>query len=146
MTLVDLIQQCTHINNQLNNAHISLINPDGTPFEIESLEVASNEDLSVSHIIVHNSASLRPGTYAIPEDCTFKYANRQIIIVPKKTKDTSILRCATCKHIRIGRKCCKDQFWDTQYCLLKPKTIGGKTEYFYHVSPSTKACDQYEEA
>lgn len=89
---------------------------------------------------------LQPGTYAIPEDCTFKYANRQIIVVPKKTKDTSVRRCATCAHIRTGKKCCKDQFWDTQYCVLKPKTIGGKTEYFYHVSPSTKACAQYEEA
>ena len=89
---------------------------------------------------------LQPGTYAIPENCTFKYANRQIIVVPKKIKDTSVRRCGTCAYIRTGKKCCKDQFWDTQYCVLKPKTIGGKTEYFYHVSPSTKACDQYEEA
>ena len=81
---------------------------------------------------------LQPGTYAIPEDCTFKYANRQIIVVPKKTKDTSIRRCGTCAHIRTGKKCCKDQFWDTQYCVLKPKTIGGKTEYFYHVTNTKK--------
>ena len=48
------------------------------------------------------STKLQPGTYAIPEDCTFKYANRQIIVVPKKAKDTSILRCGTCKHICTG--------------------------------------------
>ena len=89
---------------------------------------------------------LQPGTYVIPENCTFKYANRQIIVVPKKTKDTSILRCGTCKHMLTGKKCCKNQVWDTQYCELRPKTIGGKTEYFYHVCPSTKACDKYEEA
>jgi hypothetical protein len=89
---------------------------------------------------------LQPGTYAIPEDCTFKYANRKIMVVPKKTKDTSILRCGTCKYLKTGNKCCKDQYWTTQYCELKPKTIGGKAEYFYHVSPSTKACDKYEEA
>ena len=89
---------------------------------------------------------LQPGTYAIPENCTFKYANRQIIVVPKKTKDASVLRCGTCKHMLTGKKCCKDQVWDTQYCELKPKTIGDKTGYFYHVSPSTKACDKYEEA
>lgn len=89
---------------------------------------------------------LQPGTYVIPEDCTFKYANRQIIVVPKKVKDTSVLRCGTCKYIKTGNKCCKGQYWETQYCELKPKTIGGKAEYFYHVSPSTKACDKYEEA
>ena len=87
---------------------------------------------------------LQPGTYAIPENCTFKYANRQIIVVPKKAKDTSILRCATCVHMLTGKKCTQNQFWDTEYCELKPKTIGGKTEYFYHVSPSAKACDQHE--
>lgn len=89
---------------------------------------------------------LQPGTYAIPEDCTFKYANRQIIVVPKKVKDTSVLRCGTCKYLKTGNKCCKDQYWTTQYCELKPKTIGDKAEYFYHVSPSAKACDKYEEA
>ena len=89
---------------------------------------------------------LQPGTYAIPEDCTFKYANRQIIVVPKKVKDTSVLRCGTCKYIKTGNKCCKGQYWETQYCELKPKTIGGKAEYFYHVSPSAKACGKYEEA
>ena len=89
---------------------------------------------------------LQPGTYAIPEDCTFKYANRQIIVVPKKVKDTSVRRCGTCKRICIGKKCIRNQSYDTEYCELKPKTIGGKTGYFYHVSPSTKACDLYEEA
>ncbi len=89
---------------------------------------------------------LQPGTYTIPEDCTFKYANRQIIVVPKKIKDTSVLRCGTCKYLKTGNKCCKSQYWTTQYCELKPKTIGGKTEYFYHVSPSAKACCKYEEA
>lgn len=88
---------------------------------------------------------LQPGTYAIPENCTFKYANRQIIVVPKKAKDTSVLRCATCKHMLTGTKCMLNQNWETQYCELKPKTIGGKTGYFYHVSPSTKACNQHEE-
>lgn len=89
---------------------------------------------------------LKPGTYAIPENCTFKYSNRQIIVVPKKIKDTNILRCGTCKYIKTGNKCLKDQYWETQYCELKPKTIGGKTEYFYHVSPSAKACEKYEKA
>lgn len=89
---------------------------------------------------------LQPGTYAIPEDCTFKYANRQIIVVPKKTKDTSVLRCATCKYMLTGKACMQNQFWDSTYCELRPKTIGGKTGYFYHVSPSTKACDQHEKA
>ena len=89
---------------------------------------------------------LQPGTYSIPEDCTFKYANRQIIVVPKKIKDTSVLRCGTCKYLKTGKKCCKNQFLDTQYCELKPKTISGKAEYFYHASPSAKACSKYEEA
>lgn len=89
-------------------------------------------------------AELKPGTYAIPEDCTFKYANRQIIVVPKKVKDTSVIRCATCKHIHTGMKCVQNQHWETEYCDRKPKTIGGKSDYFYHVSPSAKACEDYE--
>ena len=146
MTLTELIEQCARIEEQVTSTNIPLVNFDGAPFEISGFNVIVGDDGKVSHIAVGNSEGLQPGTYAIPENCTFKYANRKIIIVPKKIKDAGILRCGTCKHIKTGNKCCKSQYWDTQYCELRPKTIGGKTEYFYHVSPSTKACDKYEEA
>ena len=145
MTLAELIQKCSQAQGQIASATVPLVNTDGTPFEVDNLEIVT-EDGRISHIVVHGPVGLQPGTYAIPENCTFKYVNRQIVVVPKKTKDTSILRCATCKHIQTGRKCTTNQFWETQYCDLKPKTISGKAEYFYHVSPSTKACDKYEEA
>ena len=145
MTLAELIEQCMQTNSHLSSAHVPLVNADGSPFEVTALNIIVGED-GVQRIAVVGPDGLQPGTYAIPESCTFRYANRKIMVVPKKTKDTSILRCGTCKYIKTGNKCCKDQFWETQYCELKPKTIGGKTEYFYHVSPSTKACDKYEEA
>ena len=145
MTLAELIEQCMQTNSHLSSAHVPLVNADGSPFEVESLSIVTREDGTL-YVAVRGPKSLQPGTYAIPESCTFRYANRKIMVVPKKTKDTSILRCGTCKYIKTGNKCCKDQYWETQYCELKPKTIGGKTEYFYHVSPSTKACDKYEEA
>ena len=143
MTLAELIKKCEHVNGQVTSAHIPLVNADGSPFEVTSMSIVTEEG-AVTKVAVHGPESLQPGSYAIPENCTFKYLNRKIVVIPKKTKDTSVLRCGTCKHIHTGNKCCKDQFWETQYCDLKPKTIGGKTEYFYHVSPSTKACDKYE--
>ena len=144
MTLAELIKKCEHVNGQVTSAHVPLVNADGSPFEVTGMSIVTEEG-AVTKVVVHGPESLQPGSYSIPENCTFKYLNRKIVVVPKKTKDTSVLRCGTCKHIQTGRKCCKEQYWDTQYCDLKPKTIGGKTEYFYHVSPSTKACDKYEE-
>ena len=145
MTLAELIKQCIRVEEQVTSADIPLVKADGSSFEVENFSIVTRED-GARYVTVHGPESLRPGTYVIPENCTFRYANRRIMVASKKTKDTSVLRCGTCKHMLTGKKCVQNQFYDTEYCDLKPKTIGGKTEYFYHVSPSAKACDKYEEA
>ena len=68
------------------------------------------------------------------------------LVKPKKRSiDTPILlKCRDCKHLKMGRMSLKNQWWDSLYCEMKPKTIAGETKYFYAEKPSTIACDKFE--
>lgn len=86
---------------------------------------------------------LQEGIYEIPDNCTALYRKRKVI-VKQKWQRPEVLTCRLCKHQKLGRKCMRQQFWDSFYCELSPKTIGGENKYFYNANSSKRACEKFE--
>ena len=86
---------------------------------------------------------LKEGIYEIPDNCTAVYSERKVIVKSKKRK-SDILTCRYCKHQKLGRKCMQQQWWDSFYCEVSPKVIGGMEGYFYSANSCKKACEKFE--
>ena len=88
---------------------------------------------------------LEAGIYEIPDDCTAVYSKRKVIVKKKLDADKPrVFHCADCVHQKWGRLSMKNQWWDSPYCEVKPKTIGGKEDYFYNACSSNKACEMFK--
>ena len=86
---------------------------------------------------------LKEGIYEIPDNCTVVYSKQKIIVKLKK-QSPEILTCKYCKHQKLGKKCMRQQWWDSFYCEVSPKVIGGVEGYFYSANSSKKACEKFE--
>lgn len=86
---------------------------------------------------------LRDGIYKIPEGHKVLWLkDKKIQVVPYTNLSKPFYnRCKDCKHLKIGKKSMRNQFWDSTYCELLPKSIGGKQDYFYARNPSHIACN-----
>lgn len=86
--------------------------------------------------------TLTEGIYEIPASCTALYKDRKIIVKKKKNLDKeNVIRCRHCEHCKYGKMSMRNQFWDSDYCEMKPKTIYGENKYFYSTLPSRRAED-----
>ena len=63
----------------------------------------------------------------------------------KQLAQPKVKRCRDCGHRKIGKCCMRNQWWESSYCELKPKTIGGMSGFFYSVQDSKVACENFEE-
>lgn len=89
---------------------------------------------------------LEEGVYEIPDDCTVYVVKRKINVVKKKIKtQPNLKRCRDCVHCKSGRLSVLNQFWDSNYCDVRPKQISGKDGYFYATQDNRIACYQFEE-
>ena len=86
---------------------------------------------------------LQEGIYEIPDNCTAVYSKRKVI-VKQKTQRPEKSVCRLCIHQKLGRKCMRNQWWDSYYCEVSPKSIGGEEKYFYNACPSKRACEKFE--
>lgn len=85
------------------------------------------------------------GVYSIPDDCTVIYQKRKVIVKKMKTAaKPKYFYCSDCIHQKIGRKVLWRQWYDSEYCEMKPKTINGKSDYFYSASNNRMACYMFE--
>lgn len=54
-------------------------------------------------------------------------------------------RCRDCVHCQKGRYAFgPNQWWESNFCDKKPKTVAGRNDYFYSTTKSTKACNMFE--
>ena len=87
---------------------------------------------------------LEEGVYSIPADCTVYYCGRKVYVKRMK-KRSECKHCRDCVHQKFGKKTIQNQWYDSAYCEIRPKTINGKTGYFYNAISSKLACDQFEQ-
>ena len=86
---------------------------------------------------------LKEGIYDIPYNCTAIYTKRQVVVKLKRPKPT-VLTCRNCKHQQYGKKVKMGQYWNSFYCDVSPKTIGGVAGYYYNANNSKRACEKFE--
>ena len=86
---------------------------------------------------------LHEGIYEIPDNCTAVYSKRKVIVKQKAQRPEKLV-CRLCEHQKLGRKCMRNQWWDSYYCEVSPKSIGGEEKYFYNACPSKRACEKFE--
>ena len=85
------------------------------------------------------------GVYSIPNDCTILYQERKVIVRKMKSNaKPKYFRCHDCIHQKTGRKMLRKQWFDSEYCDMKPKTIDGQSGYFYSAPNSRIACYMFE--
>ena len=54
-------------------------------------------------------------------------------------------RCRDCKHCKVGKYAFSpNQWWESEYCDAKPKTIGGDNRFFYSTFSSHHTCEKFE--
>lgn len=79
---------------------------------------------------------LKIGEYTIPEGCTIKREGNTVKVYQKKQIDPTILRCRQCKY------CMRKSLFNVYICMAR--TWGKKYPRHYTVTPSTKACENFE--
>lgn len=92
--------------------------------------------------------TLTEGTYNIADDCRAKYKDRTLIVykmTKKQIEQSKIKRCRDCVHQKTGKLCMRNQWWESTYCELKPKTISGVSNFFYNAPDNRPACESFKE-
>lgn len=93
-----------------------------------------------------NPVELKEGIYALPPELKAQVIGGDKVIVEKRKgrPKRNVLHCSDCVHRKVGRKVRLNQYWDSGYCEMKPKTIDGRLEYFYCAPENRLACDMFE--
>ena len=96
-----------------------------------------------------DSFGIIPGACASTENLKYTTARMVAEALWPKPKNQhaqpKINRCRDCEHRKVGRCSLRDQWWESSYCELKPKTIGGVSGFFYSVQDSKVACENFKE-
>ena len=88
---------------------------------------------------------LEEGIYAIPDDCTVYYSGRKVRVQKMKhAHSTAVNRCRDCIYQKLGKVTMSRQWWTSEFCMLKPKTISGREGFYYAAPNSRPACDKFE--
>ena len=97
-----------------------------------------------------DSFGIIPGACASTEN--LRYTTARMVaeaLWPKKEEEKraqpKINRCRDCEHRKVGKCSMRNQWWESLYCELKPKTIGGVSGFFYSTKDSTPACKNFKE-
>ena len=70
----------------------------------------------------------------------------KVQIVKRKAKPTYRgKRCRDCIHCIRGKYLFSpNQWWESECCENKPKTVGGQSKYFYSTESDKPACEMFE--
>lgn len=96
-----------------------------------------------------DSFGIIPGACASTEN--LRYTTARVVaeaLWPKpknQSEQPKIKRCRDCEHRKVGKCSMRNQWWESLYCELKPKTIGGVSGFFYSTKDSTPACENFKE-
>ena len=90
-------------------------------------------------------AEITEGIYSIPDDCTVLYQERKVIVKKKRTENKpKYFHCCDCVHQKIGKKSLRKQWYDSEYCEMKPKVVNGQQGYFYCAPNNRIACYMFK--
>ena len=90
---------------------------------------------------------LTEGEYKLPADLKANVVHGDTVVVMKRSQREIIgytKNCGHCIHQKCGRLSSRNQWWDSKYCELKPKSIHGELKYFYAANDGKAACDLFE--
>lgn len=89
--------------------------------------------------------TLEEGVYQIPDCLRAVISKNTVKVFKRKVKEPQEVRnCGKCIHQKLGRKTMLNQWYDSPYCEMKPKTINGKLDYFYSAHNTHPACGNFE--